>query len=272
VSYYEQLETARDAIREQIADPPLVGVVLGSGLGRFADVVHEAIVLPYRTLPHWPVTRVAGHDGRLIVGTVRSKRVAVLAGRSHLYEGHDAGAVTFAVRVLGLLGVRTIVLTNAAGAINATFSPGGLMVIDDHINLTGHNPLAGTDQARLGPAFLDMSAAYAPRLRALADESARAVGVSVAHGVYAAVLGPSYETPAEIRYLRSIGADAIGMSTVPEAIAARQLGLDVLGISCLTNLAAGLAPAELDHSHVLATAERASRQCIPLLEAIVEQL
>jgi purine-nucleoside phosphorylase len=272
VSYYEQLEAARDAIKAQLTESPGVAVVLGSGLGRFADVVEEAMVLGYASLPHWPIARVAGHSGRLIVGTVRGRRVAVLAGRSHLYEGHDVRTVTFGVRVLGMLGVKTIILTNAAGAINSAFSPGGLMVIDDHINLTGSNPLVGDDEARIGPVFQDMSAAYASRLRAIADEAGREVGVGLVHGVYAALLGPSYETPAEIRYLRAIGADAVGMSTVPETIAARQLGLDVLGLSCLTNMAAGLTGGELDHSHVLAAAARASSQCIPLLEAIVERL
>lgn len=272
MDYYEQLEAARDAIRESVPEPPLVGVVLGSGLGRFAEAVQDSVVLPYSKLPHWPIPRVAGHEGQLIAGTVRGRRVAVLAGRSHLYEGHDCRAVTFAVRVLGMLGVRTIVLTNAAGAVNKAFEPGALMLIEDHINLTGHNPLADPEIERFGPIFQDMSAAYAPTLRALADEVGEAVGVPLAHGVYAALLGPSYETPAEIRYLRAIGADAVGMSTVPEAIAARQLGVEVLGLSCLTNMAAGLAPEALDHRDVLETAARASSRCIPLLEAVVERL
>src|SRR5207248_2646319 len=213
-----------------------------------------------------------GHEGKLVVGTAAGKTIAALAGRCHMYEGHDPGTVTFAVRALGLLGVKQLILTNAAGGVNTTFSQGALMVIDDHINLTGQNPLAGSNDDRFGPRFPDMSAVYSPRLRALADETAKANGIALAHGVYAALLGPSYETPAEIRYLRTIGADAVGMSTVPEAIVARHMGIDVLGISCITNMAAGVLPQPLNHSEVMDTARRVRGQFIALLEGIIGRL
>jgi purine-nucleoside phosphorylase len=215
---------------------------------------------------------VPGHEGRLVIGKAKGHLIAALAGRSHLYEGHDSQTVTFATRVMGLLAVKNLILTNAAGGVNTTFSQGALMVIDDHINLTGHNPLTGPNDDRFGPRFPDMSAVYSPRLRALADEAAKAAGVALAHGVYAALLGPSYETPAEIRYLRTIGADAVGMSTVPEAIVARHMGIDVLGISCITNMAAGVLPRPLDHSEVMETARRVRGQFIALLEGIIGRL
>src|SRR5262245_57223768 len=228
--------------------------------------------MPYGSLPHWPVSNVIGHEGRLVVGTVRGRTIAALAGRSHLYEGHSAQSVTFAVRVMGLLGVKAVLLTNAAGGVNTSFSQGALMVIDDHINLTGANPLVGTNDERFGARFPDMTAVYSPRLRALADRVGKALGFELPHGIYVALLGPSYETPAEIRYLRTIGADAVGMSTVPEAIAARHMGVEVLGISCITNMAAGVLPQPLDHNDVMETARRVRRQFIALLEGIVEQL
>ncbi len=192
-----------------------------------------------------------GHEGRLVVGTVGGRTIAALSGRCHLYEGHDMRAVTFSVRALGVLGVRTLILTNAAGGVNTGFAQGALMVIDDHINLTGHNPLVGANDDRFGPRFPDMTEVYSRHLRCLADEAGRDGGVTLPHGVYAGLLGPSYETPAEIRYLRTIGADAVGMSTVPEAIAARHMGIEVLGISCITNMAAGVLPQPLDHREVM---------------------
>ena len=200
------------------------------------------------------------------------RTVAALAGRCHAYEGHDPRTVTFAVRVMGRLGVKTLVLTNAAGGINASFSQGALMVIDDHVNLSGSNPLAGDNDDRFGPRFPDMSEVYSARLRAAAHDAAAAAGVPLAHGVYAALLGPSYETPAEIRYLRTIGADAVGMSTAAEAIAARHMEIEVLGISCITNMAAGVLPGRLLHSEVLDTARRVRGSFITLLEGIVDRL
>jgi purine-nucleoside phosphorylase len=246
--------------------------VLGSGLGDFADRLGDAVSFPYGELPHWPASTVAGHAGRLVVGTVSGRRVAALAGRAHAYEGHTPDAVVFATRVMGRLGVAEVVLTNAAGGVSLGLSPGALMVIDDHINLAGSNPLVGPNDERMGPRFPDMSVVYSRRLRALTDEAASATSVAVTHGVYAGLLGPSYETPAEIRHLRAIGADAVGMSTVPEAIAARHMGLEVLGISCITNMAAGVLPQPLVHDEVLETARRVSGPFIMLLEAVIGRL
>src|SRR5262249_20371666 len=191
----------------RIRGVPDVAIVLGSGLGDFANTLTDAVAMPYDTLPNWPASRVIGHEGRVVVGRARGKTVAALAGRVHLYEGHDVQTVTFAVRALGLLGIRTLVLTNAAGGVNTSFLQGALMVIDDHINLTGHNPLVGPNEERFGPRFPDMTEVYSARLRAMADQAGRASGLPLPHGVYVGLLGPSYETPAEIRYLRTIGAD-----------------------------------------------------------------
>ncbi|HXH84656.1 MAG TPA: purine-nucleoside phosphorylase, partial [Candidatus Tectomicrobia bacterium] len=247
---------------------PEVAVVLGSGLGGFAARLADPVVLPYDALPHWPPARVVGHEGRLVAGMLAGRRVAALAGRAHFYEGHDLRSVTLPVRAMGLLGTRIVVLTNAAGGIAPHLEPGTLMIIDDHINLMGDNPLVGPNDDRLGPRFPDMTAVYSPRLRALADAVAQRLGLRVAHGVYAALRGPSYETPAEIRYLRIIGADAVGMSTVPEAIAARHMGLEVLGVSCITNMAAGILPKPLDHDEVMETARRLAGAFERLLEGV----
>ena len=272
MEYYDRVREAADAVRARVGEFPRVAIVLGSGLGDFADDLAGAVSIPYAELPHWPVSRVVGHAGRLVVGQSRGRPVAALAGRCHAYEGHDLGTVTFAARVMGLLGVTTLMLTNAAGGINTGFSQGALMVIDDHINLSGGNPLVGPNDDRFGARFPDMTAVYSARLRRIADEAARAVGLTLPHGVYVSLLGPSYETPAEIRYLRTIGADAVGMSTVPEAIVARHMGMEVLGISCITNMAAGVLPQPLDHGEVMETARRVRGQFIALLEEILGRL
>jgi purine-nucleoside phosphorylase len=272
MTYYDKVREAADAVRSRIATIPQVAVVLGSGLGDFANSLGSAVTMPYGELPHWPASHVIGHDGKLVVGTAAGKTIAVLAGRCHLYEGHDPGAVTFAVRTLGLLGVKTLILTNAAGGVNTTFSQGALMVIDDHVNLMGQNPLAGPNEDRFGPRFPDMTEVYSARLRGIADRAGKTIGVTLPHGVYVALLGPSYETPAEIRYLRTIGADAVGMSTVPEAIVARHMKMDVLGISCITNMAAGVLPQPIDHAEVMETGRRIRGQFIALLEGIIAQL
>jgi purine-nucleoside phosphorylase len=252
---------------------PDTAIVLGSGLGDCADALADATVIAYGDLPHWPRSAVVGHRGELVIGTTASgRRVAALAGRVHLYEGYDAATVVFATRVMGRLGVRHLVLTNAAGGVNTAFESGTLMVIDDHLNLLGVNPLAGENDERFGPRFPDMSAVYSARLRGVADAAAAATGVAVSHGVYAAVPGPSYETPAEIRYLRTIGADAVGMSTVPEALAARHMGMEVLGVSCISNMAAGVLPRPLDHDEVLETTTRVRGSFIALLEGILGRL
>ena len=272
MTYYDKVKEATDAIRSRVSDVPTIAVILGSGLVEFANSLADAVHMPYDQLPHWPVSKVIGHDGKLTVGTVKGRRIAALAGRSHLYEGHDVGTVTFSVRVLGLLGVKTLILTNAAGGVNTGFSQGALMFIDDHINLMGANPLAGPNEDRFGPRFPDMTEVYSPRLRKIADQAGRQMNLLLPHGVYVALLGPSYETPAEIRYLRTIGADAVGMSTVPETLVARHMGIEVLGISCITNMAAGVLPQPLNHVEVIETARRIRGQFIGLLEGIIGQL
>ncbi len=272
MSYYDQVKEAADAIRVRVPEPPAIGVVLGSGLGDFANSLGAAVAVPYGELPHWPASRVIGHEGKLVVGTSGGRTIAALAGRVHLYEGHDARTVTFATRVLGLLGVKTLILTNAAGGVNTSFAQGALMVIDDHINLMGANPLTGDNDERFGQRFPDMTEVYSSRLRGIADRAGKAINLLLPHGIYVGLLGPSYETPAEIRYLRTIGADAVGMSTVPEAIAARHMKMDVLGISCITNMAAGVLPAPLDHAEVMETARRIRGQFIALLEGVIGQI
>ena len=272
MSDYDQVKAAADAIRSRAPQVPEIAVVLGSGLGAFADSLEGSVTMPYGELPHWPASRVIGHAGKLVVGKAGGKTIAALAGRCHLYEGHPAGRVAFAVRALGHLGVKTLVLTNAAGGVNTGFARGALMVIDDHINLTGVNPLVGENDERFGVRFPDMTEVYSSRLRGIADRAGRALGVTLPHGIYAGLMGPSYETPAEIRYLRTIGADAVGMSTVPEAIVAKQMKIDVLGLSCITNMAAGVLPQPLDHAEVMETAARVRGQFIALLEGIIGQL
>jgi purine-nucleoside phosphorylase len=272
MSYFDEVEQAADAIRSRMPEVPDIAIVLGSGLGDFANSLGDAVSIPYEELPHWPASRVIGHSGKFVVGKTSGRTIAALAGRSHLYEGHDAGRVAFGVRVLGRLGVRTLVLTNAAGGVNTSFAQGALMVIDDHINLTGHNPLVGENDERFGVRFPDMTEVYSRRLRRAADEAGLSIDLRLPHGVYVALMGPSYETPAEIRYLRTIGADAVGMSTVHEAIVARHMKMDVLGISCITNMAAGVLPQPLDHAEVMETAAKVRGQFIALLERIVGQL
>lgn len=266
---YARVQAAAVFVRERIPVAPEIAIVLGSGLGDFASHVGDAIVMPYESIPGWPPARVIGHAGKLVVGTVRGKAVAVLSGRAHFYEGHPMANVVFATRVVAALGVKTLLLTNAAGGINTSFSQGALMVIDDHINLVGTNPLVGPNDERFGPRFPDMTEVYSKRLRALADRAAERNGLPLAHGIYVGLHGPSYETPAEIRYLRAIGADAVGMSTVAEAIAARHVGMQVLGISCITNMAAGVLPQPLNHAEVMETAQRVRGAFIALLEEIV---
>ncbi len=268
MDYYERVEEAAAVIRSK-ASTPDVAVVLGSGLGAFASTLQDATAWNYADLPHWPASKVIGHEGRLVVGALAGRRVAALSGRAHFYEGHDLRTVTFATRVIGRLGVKVLILTNAAGGINVKLTPGTLMVMDDHINLLGSNPLVGPNEERFGLRFPDMSTVYSPRLRTIADEVAAAQGLPIGHGVYVAVHGPSYETPAEIRFLRAIGADAVGMSTVPEAIVARHMGVEVLGISCITNAAAGVLPQPLNHEEVMEVAREVRGRFAALLEGII---
>ena len=269
---FERVEEAAAAVRANCGRLPETAIVLGSGLGDFADTLGEAVATNYAAIPHWPAANVVGHAGRLVVGNVAGKRIAALSGRVHFYEGHDLAAVVFATRVMGRLGVKQIILTNAAGGINTGFAQGALMVIDDHINMLGSNPLVGANDERFGVRFPDMSEVYSRRLRAIADAAAHALSIEVRHGVYVAVHGPSYETPAEIRAFRGWGADAVGMSTVPEAIAARHMGMEVLGISCITNMAAGVLAQPLVHEEVIETARRVRGSFASLLEGIIERL
>jgi len=269
-TYFERVEqAAADVKRRAKGGAPDVAIVLGSGLGEFAGRLGDAVSMPYTDLPHWPASKVIGHEGRLVIGTLAGRRVAALAGRAHYYEGHQLQAVAFATRVMGRLGVKVLILTNAAGGINANLTPGTLMVMDDHINLLGSNPLVGPNEDQFGVRFPDMSEVYSKRLRAIADDVAREQRLAIGHGVYVAVHGPSYETPAEIRFLRTIGADAVGMSTVPEAIAARHMGVEVLGISCITNAAAGVLPQPLNHDEVMEVAKQVRGAFAALIEGII---
>jgi purine-nucleoside phosphorylase len=269
---FRQVEQAADALRERLGTVPDIAIVLGSGLGGVAERLHAPVFVPYEALPGWPLPSVTGHAGRLVAGDMAGHRVLALSGRVHLYEGRSLVEVTFATRVLARVGVRCLILTNAAGGINAAFRPGTLMVIDDHINLMGENPLVGPNDARFGSRFPDMTEVYSRRLRLVADEASRASGVPVAHGVYLAVSGPSYETPAEIRAFRTLGADAVGMSTVPEAIVARHMEVEVLAVSCIANAAAGMEAVTLSEQDVLDGAMRAQDAFGHLLEAIVVRL
>jgi purine-nucleoside phosphorylase len=269
---YSEITETVDFLRDAIAPVPEIAVVLGSGLGDFAAGLRENRVLPYAEIPNWPVSKVIGHAGQAVVGSVGGQRVVALSGRSHFYEGHSMEVVTFATRVLGRLGVRVLILTNAAGGINLRFSSGALMLISDHINLMGTNPLVGPNDDRFGVRFPDMSEVYSSRLRGLARDVAQKMGLTLEEGIYVAVHGPSYETPAEIRAFRTLGADAVGMSTAPEAIVARHMGLEVLGVSCITNMAAGVLPQPLHHDEVMETARRVRGSFIGLLEGIIGRL
>lgn len=256
---------------------PKVAVVLGSGLGAFADSLANGVRIPYSELPDFPISTAIGHAGELLVGTLgvdgrAALDVVVMSGRFHLYEGYTAQQVTAGIRLFRELGVERVVLTNAAGGINLGFRQGALVLISDHINLQGVNPLVGPNDNTLGPRFPDMTEVYPAALREMAKETANELGIVLQEGVYAAVLGPSYETPAEIRFFKTIGADLVGMSTVAEAIAATYMGMQVLGISCVTNAAAGLSGEKLDYQEVLETGQRTSHTFVKLLTALLPRL
>ncbi|TDA70075.1 MAG: purine-nucleoside phosphorylase [Clostridia bacterium] len=248
---------------------PEIGIILGSGLGLLAEAVEGAVRIPYGDIPHFPHPTVAGHAGNLVAGLLAGQPVLVWQGRFHYYEGHGLEQVTYPVRVMQKLGVRRLVVTNAAGAVNPLFQPGETMIITDHLNLMGHNPLRGPNLEELGPRFPDLAAAYDPRLRELARQAAAEFGLAVREGIYAALPGPSYETPAEIRMLQRLGADAVGMSTVPEVIVARHGGQRVLGLSCITNQAAGVAGHAVSHAEVVEVASRASRDLARLIKGVL---
>jgi purine-nucleoside phosphorylase len=251
---------------------PKIALVLGSGLGSFADEFGRAVKIPYAKIPHFPRSTAIGHAGQLVVGTFAGIPVAGMQGRVHLYEGYSAKDVAFPVRVFARLGVRAVILTNAAGGINQEFSQGCLVTLKDHLNLQGANPLTGPNEERFGTRFPDMSQAYDREFRRFAAEEGKRLGLPQHEGVYAALAGPTYETPAEIRCLRTIGADLVGMSTVPEVIAARHAGLRVLGISCVTNMAAGIVDRPINHKEVLETGERVKGQFIALLQALLPRI
>lgn len=271
-SEFSRAEAAAKFIRSKTKLRPQIAVVLGSGLGAFADELESATRIAYARIPNFPRSTAAGHAGQLVIGKSSGVVVAAMQGRVHLYEGYSAAEVAFPMRVFSCLGIRTVILTNAAGGINVNFKQGALVVLRDHINLMGANPLTGPNDDRLGPRFPDMSEAYCKSFRCVALEEARRLGIDIHEGVYTAVPGPSYETPAEIRYLRTVGADLVGMSTVPEVIAARHMSMRVLGISCVTNMAAGILDQPLNHDEVLETGMRVSRQFIALLRAVLPRL
>lgn len=267
-----ELDAAVERIGEETELAPRVGVILGSGLGALADELEGRVEIPYASIPGWPASTAVGHAGVLALGSLDGVPVAAMRGRAHLYEGIGAERVVFGVRVLGRLGIRALVVTNACGGIDEALRPGQLALISDHVNLQGVSPLVGANDDSLGPRFPDMSDAYDPVLRARAREAAAGLGIDLAEGVYAGWLGPQFETPAEIRFLRAIGADFVGMSTVQEVIAARHLGVRVLGIAVVTNMAAGVLPEKIDHEAVLEVGARAAGDLTSLLRELVPTL
>jgi purine-nucleoside phosphorylase len=265
-------QQTKNYLLERLPERPTMAVVLGSGLGGFADELENRLEIPYGDIPGWPRSTAVGHAGKLVYGRLGSVQLVALAGRAHLYEGYSPGRVTYAMRVMKLLGVRSVILTNAAGGINLNLQQGGLVLISDHINLQGSNPLVGANEEDFGPRFPDMTEAYNARFREIASATAAELGIALGEGVYAAMLGPSYETPAEIRFLRTIGADLVGMSTVPEVIVANHMGMKVLAISCVTNMAAGILQQKINHEEVLETGRQVHETFVRLLRALIPKL
>jgi len=266
---YARAEHAARTIRARIKEEPRIAIVLGSGLGDFAEEFQDAVAIPYAEIPGFATSTAQGHAGRLVVGTVDNVPVAAMQGRVHFYEGYSLEEVTFPVRTFKLLGIKTLVLTNAAGGVDVQLSQGALMVINDHLNLMGANPLRGPNDDRFGPRFPDMTEVYSRELQELAVAEARAIGVDLRRGIYAGLAGPSYETPAEIHMLRGFGADAVGMSTVPEAIIARHMSMQVLGISCITNMAAGISDQPINHDEVMEIGRRVRDTFARLLRRLI---
>jgi purine-nucleoside phosphorylase len=271
LSVLAKIGEAAKAVQTRSSLRPSIGLVLGSGLGGFVQALDKPVAIPYREIPHFPVSTALGHKGELVLGSSEGVPVAVMAGRVHYYEGYGSEEVVFPVRVLARLGVKILILTNAAGSVNVNYKPGELMVLDDHINLMGMNPMIGPNEEGLGPRFFDMTEAYDPVLRQIAEKACWKAGVTVRHGVYVAVAGPSYETPAEIRAFRALGADAVGMSTVPEVIAARHLGLRVLAISCISNMAAGVTRKKLDPLEVIEVGRKVQASLNDVLSTIIRE-
>lgn len=270
--YTAKLAEVRHYLMERVNNQPEMGIILGSGLGGFAEVMEEKVSIPYRDIPHFPVSTVEGHKGELVFGKVMGKPVVAMQGRFHYYEGYSMQEVTFPVRVMQVLGVTGLIVTNASGGINPSYRPGDLVLIKDHLNFMGENPLRGTNLSSLGPRFPDLSEGYDLEWRQKALTVAREIGIHPQEGIYAAMSGPSYETPAEIHFLRTVGADLVGMSTVPEVIVANHGGMRILGISCVTNMAAGILPQRLSHAEVMETAERIEKQFIRFVQALVRIL
>ncbi|MEK6580086.1 MAG: purine-nucleoside phosphorylase [Bdellovibrionota bacterium] len=269
---YEKIQEAVSAIQNRTALVPEIGVILGSGLGEVADQITDPISISYTDVPHFHPTSVEGHPGRLILGRFKGVSVVFLQGRFHFYEGHPMADVVFPTRMICALGIHTLILTNAAGGVNSKYRPADLMLIEDHINLMGDNPLRGPNLSQLGPRFPDMTEAYSPECLEIFQRTASTLDIPVHRGVYAGLLGPTYETPAEIRMYRTLGADAVGMSTVPETIAANHLGVRVAGVSCITNLAAGMSPDKLTHDEVILNSKKGAAQIRKLLEGVIPKL
>ncbi|CAH8714415.1 purine-nucleoside phosphorylase [Paenibacillus thiaminolyticus] len=269
---YEHIQEAASYIQSRTSVRPEIGLILGSGLGVLADLVENPVTIPYREIPHFPVSTVEGHAGDLLIGTIEGRAVVMMKGRFHMYEGYGPEVTAFPVRVMKAIGAEKLLVTNAAGGINTSYEPGDLMVISDHLNMTGRNPLIGSNDSRLGVRFPDMSQAYSPRLRQLAKATSDEQGFSLREGVYAGLLGPNYETPAEIRMLRTMGADAVGMSTVSEVIVASHAGLEVLGISCISNMAAGILDQPLSHDEVMETADKVKDAFLKLVLALIPKM
>lgn len=269
---YDRAERAAQSIRARTSARPRIAIVLGSGLGGFAEEFEEAVAIPYREIPGFVSSTAEGHVGNLVIGNVDDIPVAAMQGRVHSYEGYSLEEVTFPIRTLKLLGIETLILTNAAGGIDVQLTQGALMVISDHLNLMGMNPLRGPNDERFGPRFPDMTEVYSRELQELVTQEARALGTTVRRGIYAALAGPSYETPAEIHMLRACGADAVGMSTVPEAIVARHMGMSVVGISCITNMAAGIGEQTINHEEVMETGQKVRETFTQLLRSIITKL
>ncbi|QWU14716.1 purine-nucleoside phosphorylase [Paenibacillus sophorae] len=266
------IQEAAGYIKSKGAEAPEIGLILGSGLGILADLIQDGISIPYQDIPHFPVSTVEGHEGELLIGTIEGRKVVMMKGRFHMYEGYGPETTAFPVRVMKELGVTSLLVTNAAGGVNTDFSAGDLMLLTDHLNLTGRNPLIGPNDAKLGVRFPDMSESYSRRLIAVARETAKAQNFTFKEGIYAGLLGPCYETPAEIVMLRRLGADAVGMSTVSETIVARHAGIEVLGISCITNMAAGILDQPLSHDEVMETAERVRERFLSLVLALIPNM
>lgn len=268
----QKMEEAKGYIQSLQTIKPTIGLILGSGLGELADEIQDAVRVPYESIPHFPVSTVEGHAGQLVIGRLQGQAVIAMQGRFHYYEGYSMQEVTFPVRVMKALGVEHLIVTNACGGMNPGFEPGDLMLIQDHLNMTGANPLIGENEAELGPRFPDMSRAYTPELLGLVEETAKSLDIRVKKGVYAGITGPTYMTPAELKMLRLVGGDAVGMSTVPEVIVASHMKMKVIGISCVTDMAIGEHLEPLSHEQVIEVANRTKPKFISLVKEIVTRL